>query len=57
MGDLKEHIDDEIADAVNEIISNVCGSLCTSVNAQGFPDVSSIKSEVLDFSIMVSGDI
>jgi len=57
MGDLKEHIDDEIADAVNEIISNVCGSLCTSVNAQGFPDVSSIKSEVLDFSIKVSGDI
>jgi len=57
MGDLKEHIDDEIADAVNEIISNVCGSLCTSVNAQGFPDVSSIKSEVLDFSIKVCGDI
>ncbi len=57
MGDLKEHIDDEIADAVNEIISNVCGSLCTSVNAQGFPDVSSIKSEVSDFSIKVCGDI
>ncbi len=47
MGDLKEHIDDEITDAVNEIISNVCGSLCTSVNAQGFNDISSIKSEVL----------
>lgn len=57
MGDLKEHIDDEIADAVNEIISNVCGSLCTSVNAQGFPDVSSIKSEVLDFSIKSCADI
>ncbi|NVJ52298.1 MAG: FliM/FliN family flagellar motor switch protein [Campylobacteraceae bacterium] len=57
MGDLKEHIDDEIADAVNEIISNVCGSLCTSVNAQGFPDVSSIKSEVLDFSIKSCSDI
>jgi flagellar motor switch protein FliN/FliY len=47
MGDLKEHIDDEITDAVNEIIANVCGSLCTSVNAQGFNDISSIKSEVL----------
>lgn len=51
MGDLKEHIDDEITDAVNEIISNVCGSLCTTVNAQGFNDVSSIKSESLGSSI------
>lgn len=51
MGDLKEHIDDEISDAVNEIVSNVCGSLCTAVNAQGFADVSSIKSEVLNFAI------
>jgi len=51
MGDLKEHIDDEIADAVNEIISNICGSLCTSVNAQGFKDVSSIKYEVLGSNI------
>jgi flagellar motor switch protein FliN len=46
MGDLKEHIDDEIADAVNEIISNVCGSLCTTVNAQGFSDISSMKSGI-----------
>jgi len=51
MGDLKEHIDDEITDAVNEIISNVCGSFCTAVNAQGFGDVSSVKSEVLSASI------
>lgn len=51
MGDLKEHIDDEITDAVNEIISNICGSFCTAVNAQGFPDVESIKSEVLGSSI------
>ena len=57
MGDLKEHIDDEIADAVNEIISNVCGSLCTSVNAQGFADISSIKSEMLNSSIKVCTDI
>jgi len=51
MGDLKEHIDDEIADAVNEIVSNICGSFCTSVNAQGFPDISSIKSEVKSSTI------
>ncbi|NCB12868.1 MAG: flagellar motor switch protein FliY [Erysipelotrichia bacterium] len=52
MGDLKEHIDDEITDAVNEIISNICGSFCTSVNAQGLPDVGSIKSEVKNSSIV-----
>ena len=52
MGDLKEHIDDEIADAINEIISNVSGSIATSVNAQGFPDISSLKSEVLSSSIV-----
>jgi flagellar motor switch protein FliN/FliY len=56
MGDLKEHIDDEITDAVNEIISNICGSFCTSVNAQGFADVSSIKSEVKSSSIL-EGDV
>lgn len=52
MGDLKEHIDDEITDAVNEIISNICGSFCTSVNAQGFGDVESIKSEVVGSKIV-----
>ena len=52
MGDLKEHIDDEITDAVNEIISNICGSFCTSVNAQGFADIGSIKSEVVGSKIV-----
>lgn len=52
MGDLKEHIDDEITDAVNEIISNVCGSITTAVNAQGFPDVSGIKNEMQGSSIV-----
>ena len=51
MGDLKEHLDDEITDAVNEIISNICGSICTSANAQGFPDISSVKSTVESSSI------
>lgn len=52
MGDLKEHIDDEITDAVNEIVSNICGSFCTSVNAQGFEDIGSIKSEVKNSTIV-----
>lgn len=52
MGDLKEHIDDEITDAVNEIISNICGSFCTAVNAQGFGDVESIKAEVVGSKIV-----
>lgn len=52
MGDLKEHIDDEITDAVNEIVSNICGSFCTSVNAQGLPDIGSIKSEVKSSAIV-----
>ncbi len=51
MGDLKDHLDDEILDATSELISNVCGSFCTSINAQNFADVSSIKSTILDVSI------
>lgn len=54
MGDLKEHIDDEITDAVNEIISNICGSFCTSANAQGLGDIGTIKSEVKS-SIIIEG--
>ncbi|RXJ87922.1 FliM/FliN family flagellar motor switch protein [Arcobacter sp. CECT 8985] len=57
MGDLKEHIDDEIADAVNEIISNVCGSFTTSVNAQNFADIGSIKFELENSSIVESSSI
>lgn len=57
MGDLKEHIDDEIADAVNEIISNICGSFCTAVNAQSFADISSIKYESMGSSIKDSKEI
>ncbi|AGR78141.1 flagellar motor switch protein [Aliarcobacter butzleri 7h1h] len=46
MGELKETIDDETTDAVNEIVSNICGSFSTLVNAQGLSDVGSIKSEI-----------
>ncbi|ADG94141.1 surface presentation of antigens (SPOA) protein [Arcobacter nitrofigilis DSM 7299] len=51
-GDLKEHIDDEITDAINEIVSNICGSISTSVNAQGFPDISGLKHEILGSKII-----
>ena len=57
MGDLKEHMDDEIADAINEIVSNICGSFCTSVNAQGLSDIGNIKSEVKSSSIVDSSVI
>ncbi|MFA9373518.1 FliM/FliN family flagellar motor switch protein [Poseidonibacter sp.] len=52
MGDLKEHIDDEITDAVNEIVSNICGSFSTTVNAQGFDDIKSLKSEIKSATIV-----
>ncbi len=48
--DLKDAIDDEIADAVKEIISTISGSITTSINAQGFDDVSGVK-----FSLGESG--
>jgi len=57
MGDLKEHIDDEITDAVNEIISNVCGSMSTASNAQGFEDLGSVKFEVQGNEIVDSSKL
>lgn len=57
MGDLKEHIDDEITDAINEIIANICGSFCTSVNAQSLPDIGSIKSEIKSTTIIDGGTL
>ncbi len=57
MGDLKEHLDDEVTDAINEIISNICGSFCTSVNAQGLTDIGSIKSEVKSSSIIEGSNL
>jgi flagellar motor switch protein FliN/FliY len=52
MGDLKDNIDDEIADAINEIVSNISGSIATSVNAQGFADLGNVKFEVLGNEIV-----
>lgn len=51
MGDLKEALDDEISDAVKEIVSNVCGSMATSINAQDFPDLGKVKTEVSEVVI------
>jgi flagellar motor switch protein FliN/FliY len=52
MGDMKDTIDDEIADAVNEIVSNICGSIATVSNAQGYGDLGSTKSETLNNEIV-----
>ncbi|WP_419769149.1 MAG: FliM/FliN family flagellar motor switch protein [Candidatus Marinarcus sp.] len=52
MGELKEHIDDEVADAVNEIVANICGSITTSVNAQGYEDLGTVKFESLGSEIV-----
>ncbi len=57
MGDLKEHVDDEITDAVSEIISNVCGSVATASNAQGFEDLGSVKFDVLGNEIVDSSKL
>jgi len=42
----KQEIDNDTVDAINEIVSNICGSFCTACNAQGLPDVASMKSEI-----------
>ncbi len=52
MGDLKDYIDDETTDAVSEIISNISGSITTSINAQGYEDLGSVKIESLGNQIV-----
>jgi len=42
----KPEIDNDTVDALNEIVSNICGSFCTASNAQGLSDVASMKSEI-----------
>ncbi|MCK9162058.1 MAG: flagellar motor switch protein FliY [Arcobacter butzleri] len=51
MGELKKSLDDEISDAIKEIISNICGSMATSINAQDFDDLGKVKTEVSSVSI------
>lgn len=55
--DLKEAIDDEITDAVKEIISTISGSVTTSVNAQGFDDISGMKFTLGESSVVNCEDI
>ena len=55
--DLKDSIDDEITDAVKEIVSTISGSIVTSVNAQGFGDISSLKFTLGSSSISQCSDI
>jgi flagellar motor switch protein FliN/FliY len=43
ISDEKTSIDDEVVDAVNEIVSNICGSVSTNINAQEFEDIGSSK--------------
>ena len=43
MGELKTSIDEDIFDATKEIINTVAGSLATSINAQGFDDLSGVS--------------
>lgn len=52
IADLKENIDDEISDAVKEIISTISGSITTSVNAQGFDDISGMKFTLGDSGVI-----
>jgi len=57
MGDMKDAVDDEIADAVNEIVSNICGSIATVSNAQGYEDLGSTKAETLSNEIVECGTL
>ena len=49
--DLKDSIDDEITDAIKEIVSTMSGSMVTSINAQGFADISGAKFTLGDSGI------
>lgn len=54
--DLKVEIDDEINDAVKEIVSTISGSIVTSVNAQGFNDISGMKFTLGESAIISCSD-
>jgi len=55
--DLKDAIDDEITDAAKEIISTIAGSVTTSVNAQGFDDISGMKFTLGEGTVVNCEDI
>ena len=49
-----EEIDDDTVDALNEVVSNICGGLSTAINGSGFEDLGSVKFS-LDGNEMVDG--
>ena len=49
--DLKDSIDDEITDAIKEIVSTMSGSMVTSINAQSFADINGAKFTLGDSSV------
>ena len=49
--DLKNKIDEDITDAVKEIVLTISGSICTSINAQGFSDIKGVKSTLGECNI------
>ncbi len=55
--DLKKTIDDETTDAIQEIISTISGSIVTSINAQGFDDVSGVKFTLGSSSVAKCNEI
>lgn len=52
IGEEKTLIDDEILDATKEIINTICGSLSTSVNAQGFDDIKSANCTIVETEVI-----
>ena len=56
-GDVKTSIDDEIADALNEIVSNICGSMVTNINAQGYEDLGGAKFTLGESEVVQCGDV
>ena len=56
IGDLKDTIDDEISDAVNEIVSNMCGSMSTNINAQDYEDLGGAKFSIAGNEIIQCDD-
>lgn len=55
MGENKSSVDNEVEDAVSEIVANMCGSISTSVNAQNFADLGNVKFESKGH-LIVDGD-
>jgi len=57
IGDIKQSIDDEIIDACKEILATIGGGLSTTINAQGFDDISSFSFTLNDSTLVESTDI